>query len=454
MCPMKDIVRIGSGAGFSGDRIDPAEELAERGEIDYLAFECLAERTIALGQLARLHDPRRGYDPLMEARWRRVLPACHRRGITVVTNMGAANPPAAVERTLEIGAELGLHGLRVALLSGDDVLAEVRGLDLPLMDGGRLSDIRDRLVSANAYLGAEGVVEALEAGADVVITGRVADPSIFVGPMRHTLGWARDNGAALGAATAAAHLLECGGQVTGGYFADPGVMGGAKDVPGLARLGFPIAEVDRDGRVAITKVPGSGGVVNVRTCAEQILYEVHDPTTYLTPDVIADFSQVSMRQSGPDHVTVEGAGGRPRTGTLKVSLGYRDGFIGEASIAYGGPGCLGRARLAADILAERMEMVGLRADELRIDLVGVNALYGNAEEAPTAEPNEVQVRVAARCQDEGEAAKVGLEVEALLCCGPAGGAGSRRMVREIIAVASVLLPRERVPYRVAVEVVP
>lgn len=446
---MADLVRIGSGAGFSGDRIDPAVELAEQGEIDYLVFECLAERTIALGQLARLRDPRLGYDPLLEARWRAVLPACRRRGIPVITDMGAANPTAAATRTLELAAELGLAGLRVGLVSGDDVLDRVRDLDLPLLDGGRLPDIRDRLVSANAYLGAEPVAEALRQGAEVVVTGRVADPSLFVAPILHAFGWTADDWPRLGMATAVAHLLECAGQVTGGYFADPGLPGGLKDVPGLARLGFPIGEVRLDGGAVITKVKGSGGMVSVRTCAEQLLYEVHDPSAYVTPDVVADFSQVTLRETGPDRVALAGATGRPRTPTLKVSLGYRDGFLGEASIAYGGPGCQGRARLALEVLEERFRMLDLRADDLRLDLVGVSALYPGAAAQRNDEPNEVLVRAAARCSSAQQAEKAGLEVEALLTCGPAGGAGARKSVREIIAVASVLLERDSVPWTVA-----
>lgn len=451
-----DVVRIGAGAGTSGDRIDPAVELAERGEIEYLVFECLAERTIALGQLARLRDPRRGYDPLLEARWRRVLPACHRRGIKVVTNMGAANPTAALERTLEIAGELGLSGLRVALLTGDDVLAQVTDHDFPLLGGGRSIDLRDRLVSANAYLGADGVVEALDGGADLVITGRVADPSLFLGPMRHALGWPADAWTELGRGTAAAHLLECAGQVTGGYFAEPDLVGPAaarKQVADLARLGFPIAEVRSDGRAVIRKVPGSGGRVTVDTCAEQILYEVHDPTAYVTPDVVADFGGIQLVQEGPDRVAVEGADGGPRTPTLKVSLGYRDGYIGEGSIILGGPGCLARARLAAEILAERLRMVDLRADDLRIDLVGVNALYGPAAPEPAAEPNEVVLRVAARGPSADEVAKPGLEMDALCVNGPAGSAGHRKRIREVVAVASLLLPRERVSHKVSMEVV-
>ena len=448
---MPEVVRIGAGAGTSGDRIDPAVELAERGEIQYLVFECLAERTIAIGQLARLRDPKRGYDPLLEARWRRVLPTCRERGIKVITNMGAANPPAALEKTVEIARELGLRGLRLALLTGDDVMERVRDRDLPLLDGGCSSELRDRLVSANAYLGADGIVEALGAGADVVITGRVADPSLFVAAMRHAHGWAADDWTRLGRGTAAAHLLECTAHVTGGFFAEPGLTGpgaGRKTVPNLARLGFPLAEVHPDGRAIITKVAGSGGMVTIDTCAEQLLYEVHDPVAYITPDVVADFSNVGLIEDGPDRVAVLDAAGRPRTATLKVSLGYRDGYIGEGSIVLGGPGCLARGRLAAEVLRERLRMAELCVDDLRIELVGVNALYGPAAPEPAAEPNEVMLRVAARGPSAHEIEKPGLEIESLCVNGPAGAAGHRMSMREVVAMAATLLPREQVPYTV------
>jgi hypothetical protein len=449
---MPEVVRIGAGAGTSGDRIDPAVELAERGELHYLVFECLAERTIAIGQLARLRDSRRGYDPLLEARWRRVLPLCHQRGIKIITNMGAANPAAALEKTTEIARELGLKGLRLALLTGDDVTERIRDQELPLLDGGQSSELRERLVSANAYLGADGIVEALATGADVVITGRVADPSLFLAAMRHAHGWAADDWTRLGRGTSAAHLLECTAHVTGGFFAEPGLTGpgaGRKDVPNLARLGFPLAEVHPDGRAIITKVAGSGGLVSVDTCAEQLLYEVHDPAAYITPDVVADFSNVQLLQQGPDRVEVLDGAGRPRTDTLKVSLGYRDGYLGEGSIVLGGPGCLARGELAVEILRERLRMANLCVDDLRIELLGLNALYGPASPRPLAEPNEVMVRVAARGPSVHEVEKPGLEIESLCVNGPAGAAGHRTGLREVVAMAATLLPRDQVPYQLS-----
>ncbi|WP_321822512.1 MULTISPECIES: acyclic terpene utilization AtuA family protein [unclassified Burkholderia] len=434
-------VRIGAGAGYSGDRIEPAVELAEHGQLDYLVFECLAERTIALAQQARRKDPALGYDPLLDARMHAVLPVAADKRVRIVSNMGAANPRAAARRTARIAQSLGLAGLKVAAVEGDDVLDVVlRGAFRFEESGDEVAAYRDRIVSANAYLGATPIVDALAAGADVVLTGRVADPSLFAAPLIHAFGWRMDDWDTLGAATVVGHLLECAGQVTGGYFADPGY----KDVPNLARLGFPIGEVAADGSVVITKVPHAGGRVSAATCKEQLLYEIHDPARYLQPDVVADFTRVAVAEEAPDRVRVTGGRGSARTGTLKVSVAYVDGHIGEGQISYGGPGALERARLALDIVRERLALTGVAATELRFDLIGVDALYGDATPAVRGQPAEVRVRVAGRAASAAEAARIGNEVETLYTNGPAGGGGAFKSTREVIAVQSVLLPRTAV----------
>ncbi|WP_321804937.1 acyclic terpene utilization AtuA family protein [Burkholderia sp. BCC1993] len=434
-------VRIGAGAGYSGDRIEPAVELAEHGQLDYLVFECLAERTIALAQQARRKDPALGYDPLLDARMHAVLPVAADKRVRIVSNMGAANPRAAARRTARIAQSLGLAGLKVAAVEGDDVLDVVlRGAFRFEESGDEVAAYRDRIVSANAYLGAAPIVDALAAGADVVLTGRVADPSLFAAPLIHAFGWRMDDWDTLGAATVVGHLLECAGQVTGGYFADPGY----KDVPNLARLGFPIGEVAADGSVVITKVPHAGGRVSAATCKEQLLYEIHDPARYLQPDVVADFTRVAVAEAAPDRVRVTGGRGSARTATLKVSVAYVDGHIGEGQISYGGPGALERARLALDIVRERIALTGVAATELRFDLIGVDALYGDATPAVRGEPAEVRVRVAGRAASAAEAARIGNEVETLYTNGPAGGGGAFKSTREVIAVQSVLLPRTAV----------
>ncbi len=441
---MMRTIRIGSGAGYSGDRIEPAVELAEKGDIQYLVFECLGERTVALAQQARMKDPESGFDPLLEERMRAVLPLCAAKGIKIVTNMGAANPLAAARKTAEIAGSLGLSALKIAAVIGDDVLDACKERDLPIMEfDGTIKQLGNRLLSANAYLGAEPIAAALSGGADIVITGRASDPALFLAPMVHAFGWALDDWNLLGQGTVAGHLLECAGQITGGYFADPGF----KDIPDLARLGFPIGEVGEDGSLVITKVAGSGGAVTAQTCKEQLLYEVHDPTQYLQPDVTADFSQVKVEEIGKDRVRVSGGRGSRRTGTLKVSVGYVDSFIGEGQISYAGPGAVARGRLALDIVRERLKLTGVAASELRFELIGVDSLHGAQVSTPVVsthanEPYEVRVRVAGRTENWREAVRIGNEVETLYTNGPAAGGGAFKSARDVIAVASVLLPRE------------
>ena len=436
-------LRIGSGAGYSGDRIEPAVELAEQGDLDYLVFECLAERTIALAQQARISDPQGGYDPLLSERMRRVLPFVGvkggRRRLRVITNKGAANPVSAADEVRRIALELGLE-LKVIAVVGDDVL-NVLAPEFLLDNGQTVGSLGERLISANAYLGVDGILDALRADADVVITGRVADPSLFLAPQMFEFGWAADDWQRLGRGTLVGHLLECAGQVSGGYFADPGF----KDVDGLARLGFPLAEIDVDGEAVITKVTGSGGRVSRATCTEQLIYEVHDPAAYLTPDVTADFSQVGFVEEGIDRVRAAGAGGRSRPEQLKVSVGYLDGWIGEGQMSYGGPGAVARAQLARDVVLKRLELMGVKMQDVRAELIGMDSLHGPRS---TVEPWEVRLRVAARCEDRSEAVRVGNEVETLYTNGPSGGGGASKSVRQVVAVASLLLPRNQVNPRI------
>jgi hypothetical protein len=427
-------VRIGSGAGFSGDRIEPAVELAEYGELYYLCFECLAERTIALAQLAYRNDRSRGFDPLLERRMAAILPPAIRNSVRIVSNMGAANPVGAARAAAQIGRDLGLPRLKIAAVVGDDVETIIRHGDFPLHELGTTTGaLGDRLVSANAYLGAEPIVEALKGDADVVLTGRVGDPALFLAPLIYEFGWAPDDWTLLGRGTLVGHLLECAGQVTGGYFADPGI----KDVPDLARLGFPLAEVGADGNAVITKVAGSGGTVSVATCKEQLLYEVLDPAAYLQPDVSADFTQVRLEQVGPDTVAVTGGSGRARPDQLKVSVGYKAGFVGEGQISYSGPGATDRGRLALRIVQERLALTGVEVEDLDLSLIGIDAV----DRTGGGDAREVRVRVAGRTQSLDAAHRIGAEVEALYTNGPSGGGGVYRRAYEQIAVASTFMDR-------------
>ncbi len=434
-------IRIGAGAGYAGDRWEPAVELIETSKLDYIVFECLAERTIALGQLERRKDPEKGYNPFLDDRWRVVLPAAQRHGVRIVTNMGAANPLAAARRTRELVRELGLPPLQIGVVTGDDVLAAVQANpDLPVMETGRpVGELGNRIISANAYLGSGPIREALAMGADIVLTGRVADPSLFLACMMHGLGWLPDDLPKVGIGTTLGHLLECAGQVTGGYFADPGV----KDVEGLDRLGFPFAEVREDGAATLSKPEGSGGCVTPATCTEQIFYECGDPARYVTPDCVADFTGLRFIQTAPDVVAVEGARASAPTDSYKTTVCYAAGHIGEGHVGYAGPNARARAELAAGIVRLRLAQRNLDIDELRVELIGIDSLHGAASSAG-GEPYEVRLRVAARTQNRRHAEYVGQEVQSLLTNGPYGGGGDFMQVRDILGVASVLLPKRLV----------
>ncbi len=434
----KTSIRIGAGAGYAGDRIPPAVELARHGQLDYLVFECLAERTIALAQLERRQQPDKGFDPLLAERMRAVLPVCMAQGTRIISNMGAANPLQAGHEVLRVAKEMGLQGVKVAVVQGDDVLKRLLtdGLDLPLIDSDApLSSLQDRLISANAYLGADALLPALQTDAQVILCGRVADPALFLAPLMHHFGWAATDWPQLGQGILVGHLLECAGQITGGYFADPGFKG----VPNLARLGFPLAEVQADGSAVITKVNGSGGCVTVATCTEQLLYEIENPARYLQPDVVADFSQVRLTPDGADRVRATGANGQQRPDTLKVTVGYHDGYIGEGQMGYAGPGCVARGQLALELVRQRLQDAGLGQLEARYELIGVNSLLPQAQ--ATTEPNEVRLRVAVRSPARQQAQLVANEVEALYTNGPAAGGGATKSVREVVAAAAVLVPR-------------
>ena len=442
---MTKTVRIGSGSAWWGDRVEPARLNAERGDLDYLCFETMAEATISAAQVRARRDPSfPGYDTYLDDRMRAVLPAALKRGTKIISNQGWINPDGAAQRVVELLREMGAAGVKVASVNGSLITERVIELtDTILENGAPTATLSNTLISAEAYQGAEPIVEALQRGAQIVITGRVADPSLFLAPMMHEFGWSADDYAHLGAGNGIGHLLECGAQVTGGYFTDPGF----KDVPEPWNFGFPIAEVEADGSVIITKTPGTGGMVSLATVKEQMLYEVHDPANYITPDVVVDFTKAKLEQVGPDRVRVAGLTGKARTPTLKVSMGCTEGFIGEDMFFYAGPGALRRAKLAKTILTERFKMVDLKAEDMRIDFLGLNAVHGAATPADAPEPYEIAVRVAARTRTREEAAKVGREVDGMAVSGIAH-TGKRvphqERTREVIGVWSTLVPRTAV----------
>lgn len=445
---MSRTIRLGAGAGFAGDRIDPAAELARSAELDYLIFEVLGERTVAAAHTRRLSGSGEGFDPLLRRRLEATLPACRQHSTTIVTNGGAADPVAAGVMAADVARKNGLAGTRVGTVTGDDVLDVVRRVDPVLWETGRpLSEELEELVSANAYLGAEPVMEALAQGADVVIAGRLADPALYLGPIAHEHGWdlTGDPGR-LGQGTVVGHLLECAGQLTGGYFADPVT----KPVPGLDRLGFPFADVAADGTAVLSKLPGTGGILTIRTATEQLLYEVNDPSAYITPDVVADFTGVFLEQIGHDRVQVLGGSGTPRPEELKVTLGFRGGWLGEGQITYAGPRALERAELAASIVRTRLtEVHGVAPESILVELIGTGAAFRGLAEAQN--PIEVRLRVAARVPDRYSAETVGWEVESLYTNGPAAGGGARRHVQEVLAIRSCTIPRTLVNPLVTIE---
>ncbi|WP_422650713.1 ABC transporter substrate-binding protein [Cupriavidus sp. H18C1] len=448
---MASSLSIGSGAGFSGDRIDAAlpvvRTLIADGGPSALIFETLAERTLALAHLARRADPERGYEPLLDALLTPVLGLCLAHGIPIIGNFGAANPHGAARRVQALAAELGLPRPRVAVVEGDDLSGDAGRALLSGILGEAFPE--RRFVCANAYIGAQGIADALIAGAQVVVCGRVADPALAVGPAMAHFKWSWQEWDRLARATMAGHLLECGAQVTGGYFADPGI----KDVPDVHALGYPIVRLDSDGGIEIGKAAGTGGCVDLRTVKEQLLYEVHDPAAYLTPDVVADISAVTVEQVGPDRVAVRNIRGHARPEQLKANLFHEGGWIAEGEISYAGPNAAARARLAGDIVRKRMAMLGIEAP-VRLDLIGVLSVLADdggawlsAPQPDEAQSQDVRLRAALAHEDKAVAEALLREVNALYCCGPAGGGGVRTALRPRLNAMSCLVPRDAVSPR-------
>lgn len=443
--PTGRTIRIGSGAGYAGDRVDPAMELLEKGELDYIIFECLAERTIAIGQKNKQQNPDLGYNSLLEYRMEKILPLLSQKKVKMITNMGAANPKAAAKKIIEIAGKLGVTGLHVAYVTGDDIYDSLDDFreNVILENGMKQKDFPGEIISANAYMGADAIVNALKVGADIIVTGRVSDPALTIGPLVYEFGWTiTDHAEQMGQAVLAGHLLECAGQVTGGYYADPGY----KDVKDLANLGFPIVEICESGEFVVTKVNGSGGAVTVDTCKEQMIYEIHNPKAYLTPDAIADFSGVTFAQVEKDVVKASGATSYGIPESLKVSLGYRDCYISEGEISYGGSNCIERAKLAERIIRERLPMFGDLPEEFRVDYIGVNSLYMNSisSQISMGSPAEVRIRFSARYSDKKTAELFANDVETLYTNGPAGGGGVTTKVTEVLSICSIFVPREKV----------
>jgi len=447
---MTKTVYIGSGAGFAGDRFDAAlpviETLGRKAGPRYLIFEVMAERTLAIAQRLRRQDPTRGFSPFLENYLRHALKPCRENGVRIVSNLGVANPAAAAAEVHRMARDQSIDGLRIAVVEGDDLLQTMTAQEIA-----RLPVIEDvppgkgDVLGANVYLGAGPIASALDLGVDIVLVGRTTDAALVLGPLMHEFGWQASDWDRLAAGTLAGHLLECGGQVSGGYFCDPGF----KEVPDLDRLGFPIGEVDESGSIVIGKADATGGLVSKATVTEQILYEMHDPASYLTPDVTLDVREVALTDLGTDRIGVSGAAGRPPPGTFKATVSYDGGWLGEAEIVYAGPNAYARAKLAADVVAARLRRDGV-GEGVRIDVMGALSVFDDDRGSRRAiredagnQPldGEYRVRTAIRTGDKALAQRVGDEVLSLLCSGPAAGGGFRGTVTEQVRTASVLVPK-------------
>ena len=447
-------IRLGSATGWARDRFEPALELVLHGDVDYLCFDSMSEVTMSAVQVQRMDSPDvLPYDPYLEPRMEPILRACKERGVKIVTNQGWLDPIAAAEKILEMAKRQGIPDLKVAAVVGGLLGPGVADMGLTFIETGTpVADRRSDIVSAEVYLGAEGIVEALRQGADVVVTTRVADACVYLGPLAFEFGWDFNDCNAIAKGMIVGHLLECGCQISGGYFADPGY----KEVPDLHNVGNPIAEVTED-RIVISKLAGTGGVVSTATCKEQLLYEVQDPSRYLCPDVIVDLTKVTFSEIGPDEVEVFiDAAGLPRTPTLKALIGMNEGFMTEEMVLFAGPGALERAELTKQILLERFKRIELDAEEIRMDYIGVDGVHRESSPTPTSAPYERVLRIALKTKSRAEADKLRREVDPLAVNGASGtgkwatsSPGSR--VRSVVGLSSTLIPREQVPIRLLIK---
>lgn len=441
-------IRIGCGSGgCTYERMEPAVELAKTGRIDYLVFECLAERTIADAQRQKLKNPQRGYNPMLQERMEVFLPLMQEKKFKIISNMGGANPQQAVFEIMRIALRQNLKNIKIAMVTGDDITERIdQYRDLNLFEKARTVGSLENIISANVYLGADSIRKALDEGADVVITGRVADPSLFVGPILHEFHWKPTEYEKIGQAILTGHLLECCTQLTGGYYADPGY----KEVPDLYRLGHPIAEINENGELFFTKTAGSGGLVSVDTCKEQLLYEIGNPACYITPDGIADFSRVAFEQIGENVVAARGAISHGITDTYKANIGYLDGFMGVGEVSFGGRSALERAKLIAGVIQKRWDVIQIHPLEAQFDYIGFNSLYKTdiSRTLVSADVPEVRLRVAVRAKTEEEATRLIREVQCLYVNGAAGSSGITARVSSVLSIENVLIPRAQVVPRI------
>ena len=450
---MKTSIRIASGQGFWGDLQQAPFQQVSRGPIDYLVMDYLAEVTMSILQKQRMKNPELGYARDLIDVCRDVLPYISERGITLITNGGGVNPVAAKDRIFEVARELGISGLKIGVITGDDILPRIDELlaDGHVMQhmetGLPMETVRERLLSANVYTGAWPIVEALRQGADIIVTGRTTDTGLTLAPMIYEFGWQPTDWNLMAAGTVAGHINECGAQATGGNF-----LGDWRSLPDMHDVGFPIIEAFPDGSFVVTKHDGTGGAVTRETVSEQLLYEIGDPTDYITPDCVADFTSIHLEDLGNNRVRVYGITGKPSTPFYKVSASYLDGYVAFGSLTYSAPDAYEKAQAADRILRKRLEVLGLQFDEIRTEFVGMNACHG-ALAAPI-EPNEVMLRIGVRGHDRSAVSRVGMEIAPLIHTGPpavTGFSGGRPKPSDVVAYFPALLDKNVVTMHVHVD---
>ena len=452
---MSKKVRIGAGMGFYGDSIFPALDIAKKGNVQYICFDDLAELTMAILEKDRKKDPTKGYTKDITQTMNVLLPECYPKGIKLITNAGGINPEGAVEEVKRVAEELGYGDIKIGLVKGDNIfdrLHEVSPYFVQYNDAESWVTYQDRLLFASVYLGAKPIVEALQQGADIVITGRTTDSAQFAAPLIYEFNWSFDDWNRVASAVLLGHLMECSGQVTGGNY-----TGDWWNIQDLDNIGYPIAEVDQDGSFILTKVEGTGGKVSVETVKEQFLYEIHDPQNYYTPDVIVDFTSVVFEDVGPNQVRVSNVKGKPAPPTLKVLMGYENGWAADGMMGYSWPHALEKAEKAEEILRKQIDRIGINTEEIHSSYMGYNSLHGPlAHNVQTDSLNEIYLYFAIRTKEKSDAAKFGKLLSPLAVNGPpfgGGGLGKGGKPRQLLGIYSCLIDRNVIENNVSVEIV-
>lgn len=450
---MKTSIRIAAGQGFWGDLQRAPVDQVTHGQIDYLVMDYLAEVTMSIMQKQKQKDPALGYARDFVSVIEKILPDLMSKNIKVIANAGGVNPFACRDAVMEVAKKLGITGLKIGVVHGDDILKRLpefleTGIELENMDTGEsIWKVQHRLLSANVYFGAFPIVEALDQGAQIVITGRCTDTGLTLAPMIHEFGWKNDDWDLLAAGTVAGHILECGAQASGGNF-----LGDWKSVPDFANIGFPIAEAHPDGTFIITKHESLGGLVNTMTVKEQLLYEIGDPTQYIGPDVVADFTSIQVEAAGENRVKVFGIKGRPNTPFYKVSASYEDGYFSSSTLVYSWPDAAEKAKAAGEILKKRLDLLGFQFDEYNAEYIGMNSCHGHLADKVDDYP-EVMLRVSVRGSDKKSMTGFGMEIAPLILTGPpavTGFAGGRPKPSDIVAYWPALIPKTVISPKVEV----